>query len=333
MKKTNTKLLGMFVVGGLALFVGGLLIFGGGQFFREKFHNVIYFHESLAGLAVGAAVTSQGVRIGSVTRIVVEYDVRDLSIATPVFIEIDPSRLTTVGGDAGENEMPDLIKKGMRAQLGLESLVTGQKVINLVIQPDTKVVLVNSKEYDVNEIPSIPSATYELKAGLDNVVKQLAEADIAQIGAKLREMLSAASKLLENPEIPDIIHNANLAVPEVRSLVRNLDADVDPVALSVRRAADQATTTLETAQGTLEQADGAVEAARQAFEGAQGTLGRIDRVADSANSLIKPGSQTHFELVAMMREITAAARSVRSLANTLERDPESVLFGKTRSGR
>jgi hypothetical protein len=37
-------------------------------------------------------------------------------------------------------------------------------------------------------------------------------------------------------------------------------------------------------------------------------------------------------MVEMMEEVTAAARSIKNLANTLQRDPESVLFGRPRSG-
>ncbi len=324
MKKTNTKLLGMFVVGGAALLVAGLLVFGGGQFFRTKMNYVIYFKEPLSGLSVGAAVTSRGVRIGSVTNIVVEFDAVDLATATPVYIEINPERFTVIGGETLPGDrLPDLIAKGLRAQLGLDSIVTGQKVINFVMRPDTKpVIVLDPGDEHPYEIPAIPSETYQLKAGLDTVVKNLADMDIKGIGEQARRVLDGAARLLENPEIAEIIHNTNLTVPEFRALARDLDSEVESVGASVnsvKGAADEAATTMVAARGTLERADGAISSAHRTF--------------NSVNGLVQPGSQVHFELIAMMRELTAAARSVRSLANTLERDPESVLFGRSRSSR
>ena len=130
---------------------------------------------------------------------------------------------------------------------------------------------------------------------------------------------------MDNPDLVKILQETSLAVPEVRQLVRNVDGQVTPLADSFRAVADKAT-------GTLGKTDGTVSEARKAFVGAQGTLRRSDQVLDSANSLIEPGAQTHYELIETMQEIKAAARSIRGLANTLQRDPESVLFGKPTGG-
>ena len=54
-KKSNPKLIGVFVVGATVLAVVGALAFGGGSFLKAKSKAVVFFTgQSLAGLDVGA---------------------------------------------------------------------------------------------------------------------------------------------------------------------------------------------------------------------------------------------------------------------------------------
>lgn len=321
MKKTNTKMLGLFVVGGIFLLVVGALVFGSGKFFKSTLTRVAYFSEPLAGLSEGAPVKLRGVKVGTVTKIVLDYNLQNLTVTTPVYFEVDPDRFVVSGGeitsDTERERLKDLIREGLRAQVSLDSFVTGQKVVDLVVRPQTKAVLVGN-DPDTPEIPTIPSETQEVKNTVTKLLDHLGKLDIARINQGINNLLEGAGKLVDNPELAEIIHNTNMLMPEARQLVRNVDGEVVSLSSSFRGAADTAT-------GTLKKTDGAVSEARNAFVGAQVTL-------NSANSLIKPGAQTHFQLVQMMKEVTAAARAVKGLANTLERDPESVLFGRTRSG-
>ncbi len=328
MKKTSTKLLGLFVVGGIFLLVVGILVFGSGQFFKTTVSRVAFFTDSLAGLGEGAPVRFRGVKIGTVTKIVLDFNLKGLTMTTPVYFELDPSRFVVSGGEFVPGREKErnaaLVAKGLRAQLSFDSLVTGQQVVDLVMRPDTKDTIV-ADDTDVLEIPTIPSETAQIKNTVTAILDHLGKLDIVQINNGINNLLTGAGKLVGNPELNRIIHETRLTIPEVRQLVRNVDGEVGSVATSLSGVADKAS-------GTLGKADGAMDEARKAFVGAQGTLRRGDQVLDSANGLIKPGAQAHFELIEMMQEVTAAARSVRTLANTLQRDPESVLFGKTRSG-
>ena len=85
MKKTNTKLLGLFVVGGIFLLVVGVLVFGSGRFFQTKVERVAFFPDSLAGLGEGAPVRFRGVKIGTVTKIVLDYNMKELKFTNPGF--------------------------------------------------------------------------------------------------------------------------------------------------------------------------------------------------------------------------------------------------------
>ena len=48
----------------------------------------------------------------------------------------------------------------------------------------------------------------------------------------------------------------------------------------------------------------------------------------SVRTLLEPDSVTLLEFNRVLREVSEAARSLRSLANLLERNPETLLRGK-----
>jgi hypothetical protein len=48
----------------------------------------------------------------------------------------------------------------------------------------------------------------------------------------------------------------------------------------------------------------------------------------SANSLITPNAPLNYELINALREASSAARALSALANTLERTPNAVIFGR-----
>ncbi len=121
-KRANPALIGGFVVGALLLAVTGLVVLGGGHFFRLTKPMVAYFEGSVKGLSIGAPVTFQGVRIGTVSDVRVVIDTKDLKMATPVFFEIDAGRLTEASGATlklrkGSEGMKTLIQRGLRAEL------------------------------------------------------------------------------------------------------------------------------------------------------------------------------------------------------------------------
>ena len=67
MRKVNSKLVGAFVLGAIALFMAAVIVFGKGHFFRPTLPVVMYFTGSVKGLQAGSAITFRGVTVGQVT--------------------------------------------------------------------------------------------------------------------------------------------------------------------------------------------------------------------------------------------------------------------------
>ena len=120
-KQANKTLIGIFVVGAVALVVAGVAIFGTGKFFSERHRLVMYFDGSVSGLNVGAPVVFRGVKIGTVTDIVLRADPADMSIQIPVFIEIEPNRFERIGKARDKRNLEEAVqllmeKKGMTSE-------------------------------------------------------------------------------------------------------------------------------------------------------------------------------------------------------------------------
>ena len=100
-QRAHPAVIGGFVVGAVALIVITVLLLGRGRFWTEQRTYVLYFDDSVEGLSVGAPVNFQGVRVGAVTGVQVQYLTREGEFRVPVFIDIEPDQ-----GQGGRQRRP-----------------------------------------------------------------------------------------------------------------------------------------------------------------------------------------------------------------------------------
>ena len=138
-QKINTTSIGLFIVIGVALGVTGLLVFSTSKLFSKTRDLIVYFDDSLNGLNEGAPVKFRGVTIGSVKRVMVQFNQATNDYAMPVVLEFEEKllreRMPTFGYVFREEAMAERIKRGLRATLQTESLVTGVLYVGMDIDP------------------------------------------------------------------------------------------------------------------------------------------------------------------------------------------------------
>ncbi len=322
-KKANPAAIGGFVVGAAALLVVGVLVFGSGKLWKATRPWVSYFPGSVKGLQVGAPVTFRGVKIGQVTSIKAVLNVRDepLTILTPVYWEYDTDMVETVGISRAElNKMAAagrpvdqlLIKRGLRAQLQLQSFVTGQKFIQIDFHPDTPIRLVGV-DTDVPEYPTIPSS-------LAHLTKSLEELPLREIGDAALNLLHHADQLVNTPEVKAVLRSANETLKTYDKVGRNIDSKIIPQTSKLVKNID--TQIIPQTSKLVQDLDSQVTpAARDALKEAEATLATY-------RDLMAEGSPVRYELVVLLSEAAAAARSIRVLTDYLERHPEALLAGQ-----
>jgi paraquat-inducible protein B len=347
-RQASKTLIGAFVVGAVVLIVAGVLIFGGGQFLKKSQKYVLFFEGSVKGLNVGASVLFRGVKIGSVKSITLEADAKNLVVYIPVINVIDYDRINVVHGvRRGPSTIPELIKRGLRAQLTSGSFVTGQLLIELEFHSDAPLKLVGlNKKYP--EIPTIPS-TFDL------IFDKLKDLNVDKIVNKLMSAVGALEKVLNSPEIPETLHTLKMTVEETHNLVKKLNSKVDPMVNGINETireygklardvdgkvdplASSVDATLKDARKLLTNVDGRVEplvssvdkSLKQAFD----ALTQAKKTLAAAQATIGKESPVIYQFDKTLKEISRMARSIRSLADYLERHPDSLLYGKGKPKR
>ena len=70
----------------------------------------------------------------------------------------------------------------------------------------------------------------------------------------------------------------------------------------------------------------------QTAEGALQAIERLRETLTAAQQFVTPSAPVGYELVKTLREFSETARSLRILANYLERHPNALVFGRQESG-
>jgi paraquat-inducible protein B len=344
-RQASKMLIGSFVVGAVVLAVAGVLMFGGGQFMKKTEKYVLFFQGSVKGLNEGASVLFRGVKIGSVKSISLEADTTDMVMYIPVIIEVEVNRIHVIRGNREENtstSLPMLFEKGLRAQLTMSSLLTGQLLIELEFHPDAPLKFVGlEKKYP--EIPTLPS-TFEM------IFDKLKDLDFGSIVEKLLSAVDALEKVLASPDIPKTLSALKTTVEDADKLVRKLDSRVDPMFNGIDDAvkeygdlarhvdkkvdplASNMNATLKGAQKLVMKADGTVESLgvilEESLKEAKLALEQGEQALMAVKGTVAKDSPVMYQLDNTLKEISGMARAFRSLASFLERHPEALLRGK-----
>jgi paraquat-inducible protein B len=316
-KPANKTLIGAFVVGALALAVIAVVVFGSGRFFGDKSVDVMYFEGSVKGLNVGSPVVFRGVRIGSVKNIILQFDTKDMKAIIPVYVEIDYNKITPIQGWPKDGEADSYFKelkaKGLRAQLEMQSLVTGQLMINIDFFPGTPLKLVGLDK-DHQEIPTIPS-------GIDQFLKEAQEIPLKELVERALKTIESIDRTINSKDLAASLASLAEGLKEAKLVLVKVNKEIDPLLANLKDITGSAKEIAKNSEGVPQQIG-------QALASAQNTLKQTEITLKSASAIASENSTVMIEVQNTMRELTKTSRSVRFLADYLQRYPESLITGK-----
>lgn len=267
--------------------------------FTRKSRWLLYFGSGVRGLTSGAPVELNGIQIGSVLDVNLEFDVEKEAFSIPVLIETEPGHIKSTGkmpeGAENQRVMDYLVAKGMRAQLKTGSLITGQLLVALEMHPEAPPAKINWDGL-YPEFPTIPTTMEEITTSLTQLLKKLEKLPIEQIGNDLRDAVSGAKRLTNSPDLQKSITALNQTLNQAQKFVATLNTGIAPE--------------LKSAVSNLNAA-----------------LIQAQKLAKSLNSNVAPQADR------TLKELQSAARSIKIWAEYLERHPEALIRGKGKSKR
>ena len=327
-KKISPAMIGAFVLGAVALIVIAILVFGSGRLFRQTREFVLYFDNSVNGLRVGAPVKVKGVEVGSVKDIRLQLEKGAEVNKIPVIIEIDLEKLTSRGANVVVAENREALRKaivdrGLRGQLEMESLVTGLLYVALDFFPGTPINLVQQENADNKypEVPTLPTSLEQAKDAITRILNKLGEIDFKALIASLESTVDGIKRTVNSPDLELTIRSLKQTMPKV-----------DEAVVNIRNLAGTMEDNVKILAADLEQTSGdarlALKQAGDALKQTEETMKRAEAAVTNIETLSDLDSPVNYELVKGLREVSAAARSLRSLTGYLERNPRALIFGK-----
>ncbi|CAM9798145.1 unnamed protein product, partial [Phaeothamnion confervicola] len=276
------------------------------QAYAARVRFVMFFDDSVRGLTVGAPVEFKGIKVGSVIDLRLEYDDKGGAFRIPVVVELEPERIFDRGErmkKAPREAFQAMVKRGLRARLQTGNLLTGQLFIDLDMQPKTPVRLVGAGRTEP-ELPTVQGNFEQMTAQIKGIVDKLDRVDIVAIGAELQSTLKGTASIANSPNLEKTIADLGASLASLRSVMKKFDDKAEPIAANLEQA---------------------LAAARDALEKSKATMSAVEGV-------LTPDSPMHESALRMTQELSATARSIRSLVELLERNPQSLLFGRKPTG-
>jgi paraquat-inducible protein B len=249
------------------------------------------FDGAVGDLDPGDAVKLRGFAVGEVEQIGFHYDAKTGAIETPVTVALYPSLFHVEGA-----KRPD---SAVTLRAALDQLISKGLRASLDREPP----LIGSYRVALEMAPGAPKASMNVSnglpeiptapgGGLDSIVSRLKTVPIDQIAQNLLDATHQIDQLVSSPELEDSIAQLDSALQQIHQTVKNVGPKIDQL--------------VQTLRGTAQQFDQTASAADRAMGGPRSQNGLHDT----------------------LREMEEAARAVRSLADYLERHPESILSGK-----
>jgi len=321
MNASRQTAIGAFVFGGLVLALMTVVLFGNFRLFNPTDRAAIIFQGSISGLTVGAPVTFRGVRVGAVQNITLQFDQTAQAAFIPVTVQLDPDSVRVTGGENGSQriDLQVMVQRGLRAELLTQSFVTGQAQIDLDFDPGSQAVLHPS----LTKLPEIPTRL----SAFQRVQEQLTKLPIGDLVKNADATLTSLHGLLDrlNQQMPVLFDDAktisagvNKSLDAATSAIGDLQKRIDETLGHIDRLvidSDQQVTQRGADLHTL------LTTSTQTMMQLRESLGDL-------RSLTSSRGQARTNLEATLRDLAAAAASLRGFANDVEHNPQLLLTGR-----
>jgi len=329
--KANPTLIGLFTLTGLIIATIAVVLFGVGKLFKTTHNVLLYFDKSANGLLVGSDVRFGGVRIGRVDSINVLIDTKENRKIIPVVVELDENSLGQIGNDqdggidfSTHEGVKAAVKRGLRAGMKQQSLVTGQLYIEFDILPESVGFVYRPKQKpDHPVVPTVGTEMDELVAGIGDGIRKFNALDLESVINELREVLTTTSDQISELNMKEINDNLVAITKDVRKITADEKISIalgnlDDALIQIKEFSAKANTGIDPLLGDLNAVMAKTEASLQSME----------EVTKELSGFSNARGPVMMRLQNVLQETERASRALKELSNDLKRDPKSLISGK-----
>lgn len=320
-EKGRNIAIGAFVLGAGLILLTLVIFINSGGFKGDKHRAIMVFDGSVKGLKLGAPLAFKGVQIGTVTKIDLLMNTDTFEVMMPVEVRFRTDAFDEIGSSdlaEGESMLPHLIKKGLRAQLQSQSLLTGLLYVQLDFYPDSEVRFAKI-DSELEQFPTIPT-------DLEKISRNLEELDFGALLDDISGSLAGLHKFISDPEFQEISLRLNKTLASIETLANELNVEIEKAAPGVNRLVDNTDQAMQTLNSELPGMSSSLETtlaeANRALQQLETTMASVDYTLSDESAVL-------FDVREAARELAAAGRALKSLAETLEEQPESIFKGKS----
>jgi len=353
--KANYAKIGFFVLAGIALMLLVIGIAGARTFNKKVVLAETYFAESVTGLDTGSPVKYRGVPVGEVKRIGFVYseygraaaETQNSARQVLVVMALDPERFGLLDAHNPETVLNRLVAQGLRVKLAMSG-VTGLAFLELdYFSSDAEPAKPPKKDWHPHHpyIPSSTSMMTTLKKAVDDVFVKLSEVDIPALGdellatlylfqdklastdiaalnaeatallTELRATNQSVKKLLDSPELEKLPAGLAATVDSARRSAEGIEAQIPPLAQSIRTLTARANTLVETFTSLVTNNGVRIEQ----------TMSSLTQTAQTLNRTTVSQQDS---LADLLQNLRSASSGLERVVNDLSANPSVLLFGQ-----
>lgn len=277
---------------------------------------VVVFESPTNGLDIGSPVNFRGVPVGAVERITVRVDPVDHHTYMPVYILFDPEHAP------GRGDLPalsTLLANGLRAEMVLHSLVTGQTELDLDLDPKVPQRMHPNLTENMPEIPMGQTALQQMEASLVSTSIQQLHNDLLTTLASVRTLAADMDR-----DMPGVIAS-------VRATSEHAGTAANQIRAAITDVADHASVTINRLN-LLVTTNNREFVARRAelqalISNTHHTMAQARETMAVLRALTDPQSRDRLNLDATMRDVMEAGYGLRGFATEVESNPQLLLMG------
>jgi paraquat-inducible protein B len=317
-KRFSPTAIGMFVVGSFTLLIAAIVVVGSGKMFQKPVQFICFFPGDVNGLKIGAPVKFRGVQIGSVATIrlvlppgtgTVRTDLKELRL--PVILNIDGSQLRALGGTGlalTENGFDDFVKQGLRAQLNVESLLTGLLYVDLDLYPNAPIVLsLEPGTSPYREIPTVPTDFQHVQQEAEKALERFSRIDLEGLLKSVSGAGNSINSLASSQELKQALVSTNETMTALRKTLGSMQLTLDKVNTKF---------------------DGLSTDLQQTSKEAAETMKETREMLTEVQASLDPNSPVWVNLNLALVQFTDTAQSFGQLSDYLQQNPSALVRGR-----